>query len=99
MCYMETDTLDVVGVRELRQNLSVYLARVKRGLTYTVTEHGVAVAELRPLVAADDPVARLVAAGAVRAPSRRAADLPPPMSLEGEEALSEVLDDLRRDRV
>ena len=29
-----------VGVRELRQNLSVYLDRVKAGETLTVTEHG-----------------------------------------------------------
>lgn len=37
-----------VGVRELRQNLSVYLDRVKTGETLEVTEHGVPVAELRP---------------------------------------------------
>ncbi|MGP1674344.1 MAG: type II toxin-antitoxin system Phd/YefM family antitoxin [Candidatus Limnocylindrales bacterium] len=37
-----------VGVRELRQNLSVYLARVKAGETLEVTEHGQPVAELGP---------------------------------------------------
>jgi prevent-host-death family protein len=37
-----------VGVRELRQNLSVYLDRVKEGETLTVTEHGVVVAVLAP---------------------------------------------------
>jgi len=37
-----------VGVRELRQNLSKYLARVKRGQTLTVTEHGRDVAALVP---------------------------------------------------
>ena len=36
MCYMASQA--TVGVRELRQNLSVYLARVKRGQAYTVTE-------------------------------------------------------------
>jgi len=38
-----------VGVRELRQNLSVYLDRVKEGETLEVTEHGHAVAQLTPL--------------------------------------------------
>jgi prevent-host-death family protein len=37
-----------VGVRELRQNLSRYLARVKEGETLTVTERGHEVARLVP---------------------------------------------------
>jgi prevent-host-death family protein len=38
-----------VGVRELRQNLSKYLGRVKEGEALTVTEHGREVARLVPL--------------------------------------------------
>jgi prevent-host-death family protein len=41
-----------VGVRELRQNLSVYLRRVADGETLQVTEHGRPVAILAPCVAA-----------------------------------------------
>lgn len=37
-----------VGVRELRQNLSRYLARVKDGASLEVTEHGRVVARLSP---------------------------------------------------
>lgn len=37
-----------VGVRELRQNLSVYLRRVKEGETLEVTERGQPVARLTP---------------------------------------------------
>jgi prevent-host-death family protein len=37
-----------VGVRELRQNLSRYLDRVKRGEELVVTEHGREVARLLP---------------------------------------------------
>src|SRR5688500_18828583 len=50
MCYMgEPDrTLARVGVRELRENLSVYLDRVKAGETLVVTEHGEPVARLAP---------------------------------------------------
>jgi prevent-host-death family protein len=50
MCYMEPliDTARV-GVRELRQNLSVYLARIARGETLEVTDRGLPVAILAPL--------------------------------------------------
>jgi len=47
MCYMEA--ADQVGVRELRQNLSVYLARIARGETLEVTDRGHPVAILAPL--------------------------------------------------
>lgn len=54
MCYMER-----VGVRELRQNLSKYLDRVKAGDSLEVTEHGHPVAVLAPLRASDDALERL----------------------------------------
>jgi prevent-host-death family protein len=41
-------TAKTVGVRELRQNLSRYLERVKAGETLTVTERGHEVARLVP---------------------------------------------------
>jgi prevent-host-death family protein len=41
-------TVSTVGVRELRQNLSRYLARVKDGETLAVTERGREVARLIP---------------------------------------------------
>jgi prevent-host-death family protein len=53
-----------VGVRELRQNLSVYLDRVKAGETLEVTEHGQPVAQLGPR--ASEPksiIDRLIAEG------------------------------------
>ena len=50
MCYMaDTEHRPArVGVRELRQNLSVYLDRVKAGETLEVTERGQPVAQLGP---------------------------------------------------
>lgn len=50
-----------VGVRELRQNLSRYLAEVKEGEGFVVTERGREVAKLVPSGPADSPLARLVA--------------------------------------
>jgi antitoxin (DNA-binding transcriptional repressor) of toxin-antitoxin stability system len=46
MCYMETEQ---VGVRELRQNHSVYLPRNAKGETLEVTDRGQPVAILAPL--------------------------------------------------
>ena len=65
MCYMARPNPAVVGVRELRQNLSVYLDRVKKGEALTVTEHGTAVAILRPLSSAQN-VAGASGGGRVR---------------------------------
>ena len=44
-----------VGVRELRQNLSKYLERIKDGETLTVTERGHEIARLVPSPKAVDP--------------------------------------------
>ena len=52
-----SDRLARVGVRELRQNLSVYLRRVKEGETLEVTEHGHPVARLTP--SSPEPISRL----------------------------------------
>jgi prevent-host-death family protein len=72
--------MDRVGVRELRQNLSVYLRRVTEdGETLEVTDRGEPVALLAPLPPLGDPLARLEARGLV---SKRASvdhrNLPPP---------------------
>ncbi len=53
--------MDAVGVRELRQNLSRYLAQVKEGESFVVTERGREVARLTPSGPPDSPIARLVA--------------------------------------
>jgi prevent-host-death family protein len=47
-CYVVTHMSAGVGVRELRQNLSKYLDRVKDGESLVVTERGREVARLIP---------------------------------------------------
>jgi prevent-host-death family protein len=88
-----------VGVRELRQNLSVYLDRVKTGETLEVTEHGRTVARLgpapAPLVSALD---RLIAQGAARPARRDLVGLGPPDAVAlppGVRSVTEVLLRLR----
>ena len=61
MCYMKLSTK--VGVRELRQNLSVHLARVIAGETLEVTDRGHSVAVLAPLVRGESTLARLTRQG------------------------------------
>ena len=56
-----------VSVRELRQNLSVYLRRVKEGATLAVTSRGERVAVLAP-IAGGSRVDRLIAEGRVTVP-------------------------------
>ncbi len=95
LCYMEDKQ---VGVRELRQNLSKYLERIKRGERLEVTEHGRAVAVLAPLPPADGAMARLVAAGRVTPPSRDLGSLLPPGGPTST-TLSRALADERADRL
>ena len=86
-------------MRELRQNLSVYLDRVKRGEALTVTEHGAAVAILRPLPAAPTVLARLVAEGRATPPARSLRALPRPLKVRLEKPLTRILDDDREERL
>jgi len=86
-----------VGVRELRQNLSVYLRRVEAGETLEVTEHGRPVARLGPLPPTRMSVLeRLVAEGrAVSGGGGNLADLGLPPDIGPGPALSDVLAQMR----
>ena len=69
----------IVGVRELRQNLSVYLARVKDGESLQVTEFGRVVALLVPLPAETlSPFERMVREGRAIPPKGSLKDRPRP---------------------
>ncbi len=93
-------TLPRVGVRELRQNLSVYLRRVASGETLEVTEHGHPVARLTPLPRGDDLIARLEAEGRLAWRARGdLRDLGPPLPDEGGISISEALQEQREERL
>jgi prevent-host-death family protein len=88
-----------VGVRELRQNLSVYLRRVLAGETLEVTERGHAVALLTPLPERSDPIDRLIAEGRIASrPTRDLTELGPPLRVPGV-GISRALEEQREDRV
>jgi prevent-host-death family protein len=95
----EAAALPRVGVRELRQNLSVYLDRVKSGERLEVTEHGRPVALLVPLGPDDDALERRIADGRVIPPRgdledylRERSPLP---ALPGARTLTQILIEMR----
>lgn len=98
MCYFLC-VMERVGVRALRQNLSVYLRRVKAGEPLEVTERGRPVARLEPILDDDDPIARLAARGLVARPSTSDLSAVRPLSLDLERPLSELLEEMREDTV
>lgn len=93
VCVMEQ-----VGVREIRQNISVFLRRVKAGEAFTVTEHGSPVALLAPVPAdSGDGLADLVATGQVLPAPNRGGVLPTPASAPVDRAsVTQALLDERR---
>ena len=92
--------MERVGVRELRQNLSVYLRRVRRGESLEVTERGEPVAVLAPTPSTDDPLTALAARGiGVRRGRGNLADLADPVTVQLDRSASEALQELREDRL
>ena len=90
--------MERVGIRELRQNLSVYVKRVLEGDTFEVTEHGNPVAVLGPLPDDASALARLVRSGRMRPATGALKDLGPPRGRSTDTA-SEALQQQREDRI
>lgn len=65
-----------VGIRDLKNNLSRYLDRVREGEDVVVTDRGKPVARLSALDHATDRLATLIASGVVRAPKRTSRSRP-----------------------
>ena len=88
-----------VGIRELRQNLSVYLRRVEAGETLEVTERGKPVALLTPLPGRQSILDRLIAEGHAQPATEPWSTMPPPLpAIPGEKTLSEILQEMREDQ-
>jgi prevent-host-death family protein len=90
-----------LGVRQMRQNLSVYLRRVVSGETFEVTARGRPVAVLSPVAHRQTPLDSLVASGRASAPEGDLLDLsPPPRSKGGgSRRLSQALQEQRDERL
>lgn len=91
---------NVVGVRELRQNLSRYLDRVKAGEGFIVTERGEEVARLTPAGRRETALAELIAERGASIPRGDLLQtLAPPDAPADGPASSRVLAELREDRL
>ena len=86
-----------IGVRELRQNLSVYLKRVKLGATLEVKERGHRVAVLAPAGARASALEQLIAAGRATAPRGDLLGLGRPLGSRPSRRASRALARLRRE--
>lgn len=89
-----------VGVRELRQNLSRYLQRVKDGEAFVVTERGEEVARLTPSERYATPLAELIAERGASIPHGKPWELLPlPPAPAGAPRSEDVLVELREERL
>lgn len=82
-----------VGVRELRNNLSRYLDRVRKGQEIVVTDRGSAVARVLP-IATERVLDRLIAEGVVTPASRPEHPAGPP--IKGSGTVSDLIAEQRR---
>ena len=94
--YMRSRRL--LGVRAMRQNLSVYLRRVGSGETFEVTARGRPVAVLAPIQDELTPIERLVASGRASRPEGDLLELCPPPKGGRSRRLSQALQDQRAER-
>ncbi|HEU0335750.1 MAG TPA: type II toxin-antitoxin system prevent-host-death family antitoxin [Gaiellaceae bacterium] len=88
---------ETVGIRELRQHLSRYVARTARGESFEVTDRGRPVGRLVPPATGEQWLDALVAEGVVRPADRRSSVFPPPQTAGG--SISEALEAERADRL
>jgi prevent-host-death family protein len=95
---MDPDHPERVGVRELRQNLSVYLRRVERGESLVVTEHGRPVARLGPLPVGGSTIEQLIDQGRIT-PANGSLDGLPALRGPITDEASRALEQQRRERL
>lgn len=89
-----------VGIRELRQNLSVYLRRVRKGERFVVTDRNEPVARLEPLPDDEDPLERLIEEGVLSRPTGDLLDVEPlPPDPDDPYALTHALEEQREERL
>jgi prevent-host-death family protein len=91
--------METVGIRELRQNASRYLARVEAGEELGVTNKGRVVARLVPVSRSERSRQALIEAG-VLVPARRPGPLvaATPIHRRRKRSLTAVLDEIRDER-
>ena len=87
-----------VGVRELKDNLSRYLAAVRDGGELVVTDHGHPIARVVPIhgTSSAERLAELIAAGEAEPAARKTRTVPRPARLPGGATVSDLVPEQRR---
>lgn len=89
-----------VGIQELRKNLSAYLAKVKTGSAFTVTNRGKPVAILNPLAKEDDMWQQLIEDGVVVPAAGHWSEIEQPAGeVDSNRTTSKYLQEMREDRI
>ncbi len=93
-----------VGIRELRRNLSVYIAKVKEGEAFSITDRGKPVAVLKPVLSQEEAWRRLIDEGRVTPAKASFRDFlrdykPPKGEVDHDGAVSRYLQEMREDRI
>jgi prevent-host-death family protein len=90
--------IDTVGVRELKDNLSRYLAMVRDGGEVVVTDHGRPVARVIGIQGktSSERIAELVASGTLTRSVQRRKAAPKPARLPSGATVSDLVEEQRR---
>ncbi len=89
--------VEKIGIRELRQNASAWVAKAKAGVTVQITDRGRPVARLVPITPAEQSREQLIAEGKLVPATAPRLPLSTVDLLEGM-SLSSVLDEQRSER-
>jgi prevent-host-death family protein len=88
--------MERIGVRELRQHASRYLARVANGEPFEVTDRGRPVARLVPVPSEGNALAELLSSGRLKAPdSDSDLELPEDFGVDASARLAKMRDEER----
>jgi prevent-host-death family protein len=89
-----------IGIREIRQDASMILARVEGGEEFVVTNRGVPVAKLLPYQkSASELIEEMIAAGDITEAEGNIWDLPAPtVKLKGKSASQLLIEERERER-
>ena len=98
------DSMRRVGIGELRRNLSVYIAKVKEGEAFSVTDRGEPVAVLKPKLSQEEAWQRLIDEGRVTPAKTPFRDFlrdykPPQGEVDHDCTASRYLQEMREDRI
>lgn len=81
-----------IGVRELKNHLSEYLRRVRRGQTIVITDHGVAVGRMTPIAQPlEERLSALQTAGLLEWSGQSLPPIEPPAVNRSEKTISDLI--------